>query len=126
MAPRPFTNSTALHVVCEEFQQEQIIKFLYSMDPGRRGRLAEACPYIMQIRHKLKRRKRLGLLELCASMIEEGLATSTIVLPGSELRSSRIAANAVSVALGVLCLTGLLRTLGPSRASLWLAAKKVS
>ncbi len=129
-AKREFTNSTAVHLAYKYWQQEQIKKYLSSMDPYRRARLAEACPYIIQISDVFKSRKGLGLVKLCASLIEEGYTASSIVLaegpPARKLQSSRVAATAISVALGVLCMAGLFRALGPSRASSCLVIKKVS
>ena len=96
------------------------------MDLYKRDKLAKAC--LHSIRYlKLKSRKELGLVKLCASLIEEGFAMSSIVRTSArELRSSRAAATAISVALGVLCVAGLLWALGPSRASSFLVMKKVS
>ena len=126
MTPREFTNSTAVHLEYKIYKQEQIKKFLFSMDPYKRDRLAEAC--LHKIRYLTpKSRKELGLVKLCASLIEEDFAASSIVRPPArELRSSRVAATAISVALVVFCVVGLFRALGPSRASLSLATKKVS
>ena len=126
MTPREFTNSTAMHLEYEIFEQEQIKNFLFSMDPDKRDRLAEACLHTIRYLTP-KSRKGLGLVKLCASLIEEGFAASSIVPPPArELRSSRVAATAISVALGVLCVAGLLWALGPSRASSFLVMKKVS
>ncbi len=130
MSPRGFTNSTAVHLAYKHWQQDQIEKYLFSIDPYRRARVAEACLYISQILATPKSRKGLGLVKLCASSIKKGFAASSIVLaegpPATELQSLRVAAKAISVALGVLCVAGLFRALGPSRASSYLVIKKVS
>ena len=114
-----FTNSTAVHLDYKLFQQQQILNFLSSVDPDRRGRLAEACAYIVKSFPTMTSRKGLRLLELYASLIEAGF--SSIVPaeepPAGQLRSSHVAASAVTVALGVVCVAGIFRTLRSSRAS---------
>ena len=123
-----FTNSTAMHLIYELFQQQELINFLSSMDPGRRGRLAEACPHIVKISHTLISRKGLGLLELCALLIEGGFSSMEPAEepPAAQLRSSQVAASAVTVALGVVCVAGIFRTLRSSRGSSGLGIQKVS
>lgn len=111
MTPRGFTNSSAVHLQFQYYEQKETKKYLFSMDPYKRDRLAQACPYIIQVLTP-KSRKELGLIKLCASIIEEGFVRP----PARELRSSRVAATAVSVALGAFCVVGLCRALGPSTA----------
>ena len=107
MPPREFTNSTAVHLEYEYLQQEQIKKYLFSMDPYKRDKLAEACAYISRV-FTPESRKELGLVKLCASLIEEGFPASSMIRPPARaLRSSRVAATAISVALGVFCVVGL-------------------
>lgn len=130
MSPRDFTNSTAVHFAYRQWQPDQFEAYLHSMDPNRRAGLAEACPHILQILDNPKSRKGLALAKLCASFIGEGFAASSVALPKRPLArvplSSHVGANWMSVALGVLCVAGLYQALGPRRASLCFAMKKVS
>ena len=119
----PFTNSTAVLLGYTYHEQEQIKKFLVSMDRYTRDRLSEACLDISQ-GFTPETRKELGLVKLCATLIEEGFAvSSTVRPPAREPRSSRAAASAISVALGAFCVVGLFQALGPSRTSSRLAIK---
>ena len=73
MTPRYFTNSTAVHLEYKYYEQEQIKNYLFSMDPYKRERLAEARLHITRV-FTPKSRKELGLVKLCARPIYDSIS----------------------------------------------------